>query len=244
MKLNDLGVGMDQYDRRARLMPALLVILPAAFTVIALVPDEVLGWGGGIALIFQAGASFLLAQMVGDIGKRKEPKLFESFGGRPTEMLLSYQHAPNKVVLADRHKKLAKLLPKVKMPTPDAEQKNLNAAFEIYTACCDKLRSLVRADKDKFADVHRENIHYGFRRNLWALKPAGITITAIALVIGGAEIYGSVNEHLPFSLVLPVITGVDALLLVLWVFFITKPWVKRAAVLYAERLVEALDALV
>lgn len=244
MKLNDLGVGMDQYDRRARLMPALLVILPAALTVIALAPAEVLGWGGGVALIVQAGASFLLAQMVGDIGKRKESKLFESFGGRPTEMLLSHQHAPSKVVLADRHKKLAKLFTKIRIPTADTEQQDLKAAFEIYTACCDKLRSLVRAEKDKFSDVHRENIHYGFRRNLWALKPAGITITAVALVIGGAEIYGAVSEHLPVSLVLPLIVGVDALFLVWWIFFITNSWVKRAAVLYAERLMEALDALV
>ena len=30
MALTDLGIGMDQYDRNARLKPALLVILPAA----------------------------------------------------------------------------------------------------------------------------------------------------------------------------------------------------------------------
>jgi hypothetical protein len=244
MRLTDLGIGMDQYDRRARLMPALLLILPAALAVVTLAPDDVLGWGGGIALIAQAGGSFLLAQMVGDIGKRKEPKLFESFGGRPTEMLLSHQQALNRVMLAERHKKLAKLFPKIKIPTADAEQKDPKAAFEIYTACCDKLRGLVRAEKDKFPDVHRENIHYGFRRNLWALKPAGIIITAIALMVVGAEVYGSVSEHQPVSLVLPVIAGIDALLLVWWIFFITKSWVKRAAVLYAERLMEALDALV
>jgi hypothetical protein len=41
-----------------------------------------------------------------------------------------------------------------------------------------------------------------------------------------------------------VIAGIDALLLVCGAFFITRPWVKRAAVLYAERLMEALDLLV
>src|SRR5687767_14473539 len=123
MALNDLGIGMDQYDRNARLKPALLVILPAALAVVALAPDAVLGWSGGIALIFQLGGSFLLAQIVGDIGKKKEPKLFKSFGGRPTELLLSHEHAPNNVVLAERHRKLAKLFPKLKIPTADAEQK-------------------------------------------------------------------------------------------------------------------------
>lgn len=242
MKLGDLGIGMDQYDRRARLMPALLVILPATLAVVALAPDAVLGWGGGIALILQAGGSFLLAQFVGDIGKRKEPKLFESFGGRPTERLLSHQHAPNKVILADRHKKLGKLFPKIKIPTAADELRDPEGALEIYTACCDKLRGLVRAQKEKFADVHRENIHYGFRRNLWALKPAGIAVTLVALVSVGPEIYGSVSAHQSISLVQPVVAAIDGLLLFSWIL-ITKSWVKRAAVLYSERFMEALDAL-
>lgn len=244
MKLGDLGIGMDQYDRRARLMPALLVILPATLAVVALAPDAVLGWGGGIALIVQAGGSFLLAQFVGDIGKRKEPKLFESFGGRPTERLLSHQHAPNKVILADRHKKLGKLFPKIKIPTAADEQRDPEGALEIYTACCDKLRGLVRAQKEKFADVHRENIHYGFRRNLWGMKPAGIAVTFVALISVGPEIYGSVKAHQAISLVQPVVAAIDGLLLFSWIFLITKSWVKRAAVLYSERFMEALDALV
>jgi hypothetical protein len=33
------------------------------------------------------------------------------------------------------------------------------------------------------------------------------------------------------------------LLLLCWILWITKTWVKRAAVLYAERLMEALDTL-
>jgi hypothetical protein len=133
MKLTDLGIGMDQYDRNARLKPALLVVLPVALAVVALAPDAVVGWGGGIALIVQAGGTFLVAQLVGGIGKRKEPKLFEYFGGRPTELLLSHVHAPNKVALTDRHWKLAKLFPKIKLPTEAQEIKNSKAAFEIYT---------------------------------------------------------------------------------------------------------------
>lgn len=222
-------------------MPALLVILPTALSVVALAPDAVLGWGGGIALIVQAGGSFLLAQFVGDFGKRKEPKLFAAFGGRPTERLLSHQHAPNKVILADRHKRLGKLFPRIKIPTAAEEQRDPEGALEIYTACCDKLRGLVRAQKEKFADVHRENIHYGFRRNLWALKPAGIAVTLVALVSVGL---GSVNAHQSISLVQPVVAAIDGLLLCSWIFLITKSWVKRAAVLYSERLMEALDALV
>lgn len=243
MKIGDLGIGMDQYDRNARLKPALLVVLPVALAVVALAPDAVLGWGGGIALIIQAGGSFLVAQIVGDIGKRKEPKLFEYFGGRPTELLLSHVHAPNKVALADRHAKLAKLFPKIRIPTAAEEKKDSKGAFEIHTACCDKLRGLVRAQKDKFPLVHRENINYGFRRNLWGIKPFGIVATVIAAIIVAAEMAGSVMAHEEVRLVQPVVAGINVLLLLVWIFIATRDWVKRAAVLYAERLLESLDVL-
>jgi hypothetical protein len=203
MKLADMGIGMDQYDRNARLKPALLGILPAALAVVALAPDAVLGWSGGIALIVQAGGSFLLAQIVGDIGKKKEPQLFEYFGGRPTELLLSHEHAPNKVGLAERHRKLAKLFPKLKIPTADAETKDPKAALDIYTACVDKIRGLARTDKVKFPDVHRENIHYGFRRNLWGLKQYGIAITAVAAIVVCADMAGSLMSHEPVHLAQP-----------------------------------------
>ena len=195
MKLEDLGIGMDQYDRRARLMPALLVLLPAALAVLALAPDAVLGWSGGVALIVQFGGSFLLAQIVGDIGKKKEPRLFESFGGRPTELMLCHEHAPNKILLAERHRKLAKLFPKIKIPTAAAEKKDPKAALDVYTACVDKIRGLVRTEKEKFPHVHRENIHYGFRRNLWGLKPWGVAVSAVAVTAVGADVIGRVMSH-------------------------------------------------
>jgi hypothetical protein len=243
MKLADMGIGMDQYDRNARLKPALLVILPAALAVVAMAPDAVLGWSGGIALIVQAGGSFLLAQIVGDIGKKKEPKLFEYFGGRPTELMLSHEHAPNKVVLAERHRELAKLFPKIRIPTATSEKKNSKAALHIYTACVDKIRGIARADKVKFPDVHRENIHYGFRRNLWALKQYSIAIAVVATVVVCADMAGRLMSHEPVQLAQPVIVIINLLLLLVWIFVVTRAWVKRAAMLYAERLLETLDVL-
>lgn len=241
MALSDLGVGMDQYDRNARLKPALLVVLPAALATVALVPEAGLGWSGGIALIVQAGGSFLLAQIVGDVGKKKEQKLFQYFGGRPTELLLHRAYAPNKVLLAERHRKLATLFPKIRLPTANQEEKDPHAAFDIYAACVDKLRGMVRANKEKFPHVHRENIHYGFRRNLWALKPYGIGVTIVAAVIVCTEMLGSVMSHRQIHLVQPVIVSIDLLLIVVWVLTVTRDWVKRAAMLYAERLLEVLD---
>ncbi|MGE0362685.1 MAG: hypothetical protein AB7H93_08540, partial [Vicinamibacterales bacterium] len=85
---------------------------------------------------------------------------------------------------------------------------------------------------------------YGFRRNLWALKPAGIVVTFVALASVGAEMFGSVSARQSIGLVQPAVAAIDVLLLFSWIFLITESWVKRAATLYAERFMEALDTLV
>lgn len=244
MKLEDLGIGMDQYDRRARLMPALLVLLPAALAVIALAPDAILGWSGGVALIVQFGGSFLLAQIVGDIGKKKEAGLFDSFGGRPTERMLCHEHAPNKILLGERHRKLAKLFPKIKIPTAAAEKADPKAALDVYTACVDKIRGQVRTEMENFPHVHRENINYGFRRNLWGLKPWGIAVSAVAVTAVGAHMMGRVMSHEQVHLAQPIVLVADVLLLLIWIFAVTREMVRRGAALYADRLLEALDTLV
>ena len=159
-------------------------------------------------------------------------------------MLLSHVHAPNKVALADRHGKLAKLFPKIKIPTAAEEKNDSKGSFDSYTACCDKLRGMVRAEKDKFPLVHRENINYGFRRNLWGIKSWGIVVAAIAIGVVAAEMASSVIAHEQVHLVKPIVTSVNLLMLLAWIFIVTRDWVKRAAVLYAERLLEALDVLV
>jgi hypothetical protein len=46
MQVSDLGIGTDQYDRRARLTPVWLVLLPAALAVVAPAADAIVGWSG------------------------------------------------------------------------------------------------------------------------------------------------------------------------------------------------------
>ena len=162
-------LGMDLYDRRARLRPALLLILPAALTIIALADNPLGGWPMWLAVLLQAGGGFVLAQFVGDIGRKREKALFDAWGGRPTENLLSHEHAGNKVVLKARHKKFGKLIAGVKAPTEEAEAKDPAAANQVYAAVADRLRAHVRGKPEGEA-AHRENIHYGFRRNSWGLK--------------------------------------------------------------------------
>jgi hypothetical protein len=176
-------------------------------------------------------------------GKRKEQALFDSFGGRPTERMLCHEHASNKILVAERHRQLAKLFPKVKIPTADSEKKDRRAALEVYAACVYKMRAQARANKEKFPHVHRENVHYGFRRNLWGLKPYAVAITLVSLIVVSADMVGQLMAHQQIHLAVPAIAGVDLLLLVTWILVVNRDWMRRGAILYAERLLEALDVL-
>jgi hypothetical protein len=237
MKLPSFG--MDRYDRRARLMPALFAVLPITLTVIALAPDAIKGWSGALAVAIQAGGSLVLAQIVGDIGKKKELGLYARFGGRPTDRLLSHKTAPNKTILAMRHAKLQGLMQKVKIPTAAAEEKNPAGAADVYAACVDVLRGKCRGNEAVF----RENMQFGFRRNLWGVKKLGIIAALIGVLVVGAEVYGLASAHERVSPAFWLIGGLNLLILAAWIFFITPAWVIRAGNLYADRLIEVLDSM-
>jgi hypothetical protein len=237
-----LTLALDSYDRTARLKPALTLFLPVTLTIIALAPGDVLGWSAALAAIVQAGGSFVLAQFIGDVGKRKEPQLFSQFGGRPTDQLLSHRHAPNRVTLALRHEKLRRLFPSIVLPTREGEERDPKAALEVYSACVEQLRNRTR-DKQRFGGVFRELVHYGFRRNLWGLRAAGASLAIIASVILCVALYGFTSTHQNVGLIVPIIAVINLAMTCLWLFVITPSWVMRAARLYADRLVEALDTM-
>jgi hypothetical protein len=232
-------VSMDQYDRHARLKPALVAFLPISLTVLALAPEAIAGWSGALALIIQAGGSYLLAQIIGDIGKKKESALYARFGGRPSDRLLSHKTAPNKTILAMRHAKLQVLMGKVRIPTASAEDKNPTAAADVYAGCVDFLRGKCRGDQSVF----RENMNFGFRRNLWGIKKAGIMASLVGVIVICSELYGLASAHEPINPALWFIAGLDVLMLAIWIFVVTPAWVIRAGHLYADRLMEALDAM-
>src|SRR6266446_697497 len=99
-------VHLDRYTFQARLLPALIVVFPIALTTVAL--------GGasmrtaGLSIVTWAGGTMLLAQLARDGGKRREPALFESWGGKPTVARLRHRGPTNPIILARWHSKLKK----------------------------------------------------------------------------------------------------------------------------------------
>ena len=233
----------DEYTRRARIYPALLVALPLGLLALAIFPDGLPGWKLLSSLIVLSGGAKLLGQVGRDWGRKKQPKLFEMWGGKPTTRMLRHRDATNKVILARRHAKLHKLMPEIKIPASEDEQAHPDQADEVYESCVAFLLESTR-DKKKFRLVFEENCNYGFRRNLWGMKPLGITTTVIGILGIGVVVVAYYFQKDMWVPRIGIACGIGNLLLLLgWLFWFTPQWVKTTADGYAERLLAACEDL-
>jgi hypothetical protein len=233
---------LDSYSRRARLEPALIVALPAGLATLAWFPSGLLGWGLMWSLIVYCGGAALLSQVARDRGKNKEDLLYDSWGGKPTTRFLRHRDSANKVLLEQRHKRLQEMLPAVKIPTQKDEKSDPTNADQVYETCTVFLIERTR-NRERFPLIFEENCNYGFRRNLWGMKPLGIAISAAGTcAVVALLILDWTKGIIPNPIV--IMSGlIEIVLLLGWLFWFTPEWVRIAAKAYAERLLAACDTL-
>ena len=236
-------VGLDSYSRRARLAPALLVLLPVGIAALAWFPGPPTWWQPLLGILLSCGVVLLLSQLGRDRGVRLEPVLFAEWGGSPTVRGLRHQGSVNAIALQRRHEKLRVLVPGIQLPTHDEETADSKGADQAYDACIAILREKTR-DRKLFPLVFDENCNYGFRRNLLGLKWVGVTFAALGTVATGVLIIldaYTLRQRVPPSVVAAFVT--DVLLLLVYALIITPSWVRIAAEGYAARLLAACEAL-
>ena len=83
--------------------------------------------------------------------------------------------------------------------------------------------------------MQHENAAYGFRRNLLALKPIGVTLSAAGLLVDAG--WAVVVE---ISSAVAVLGVTHALLLVGWLVVVRQEWVREQGERYADQLFGAL----
>jgi hypothetical protein len=200
-------------------------------------------WAATLGITTWAGGTALLAQVARDGGKRKEAALFASWGGMPTVARLRHRDAANPMTLARWHAKLKKAMGNVKMPTAQQEAADPENADIVYDTCSTFLRGHTRSEK-KFPLLFAENCNYGFRRNLWGMKPVGtaVVLTSLVIMIGLLIVDPSARRSAQFTAI-ALGGGIDILLLAGWLFVFKPNWVRVPAEAYAQRLLEACETL-
>jgi hypothetical protein len=133
------------------------------------------------------------------------------------------------------------LLPDLAMPRAEQESANREHADDIYASCTNYLIERTRKGDENHL-IHAENINYGYRRNLWAMKPAGLTLAVIAvLCCSGKILYSARTGELP---IIPFAAAAgSAILMVWWAIRINPSWVRIAGEEYARRLLERCETL-
>jgi len=232
----------DPYVRRARLQPALLTILPLALAFLAFFPGGLVGWGIVWTVLVACGGTALLAQVARDRGKTKEAALFQMWNGKPTTRILRHRDAPNDVLLRRRHSALQLLVTGIRIPSPVEEQNDPGHADQTYDACTAFLIERTRS-KERFPLVFEENCNYGFRRNLWGMKPLGLAISLLASLAIGLLLVSDFRRGVTAPPIVFVCEAIAVFFLIGWIGWFTPGWVKIAADSYAERLIASCESL-
>ncbi len=174
----------DTYTLKARVAPALLMVLPLFLVIYAWLPGSLdLGILTTVGA-FSLAAVVALAYEVGQAGRRIQPGLFESWGGAPTTQLLRHSGEITPDAKARFREVLAKHRPDLVLPTAQLEQQDPSAADAAYEKAVEWLREQTR-EAGRFPLVADENATFGFHRNLYALRgvayaAAGVGVTGCA----------------------------------------------------------------
>lgn len=225
----------DRYTTSARVAPALVALSPLLVLAVALgVGSTPIAFGGAAVL---AGLAFLASEAVRGAGQRLEPTLWKRWGGRPSEMKLSWGADTPRAALMRRRGEV-EAATDVPLPSEEEERANPAKAASTYTEAVSRLRNLTR-DHERFPLVFAENISYGFRRNLLGVKPFGLAACLITLA-GSAAILifreGDIDSRLAV-VGLPAVVAIT--LLGTWTLLIRPDWVRPVAERYAEQLLGA-----
>src|SRR5271165_6378507 len=155
--INLINLIADGYDRKARLYPALLLVAPVVVVGVAMLSAKLSVLESLGAALVGFGGAFLLTQLAGDAGKKREKELFAKWGGMPSVSIFRHRDTRlNAIIKARYHKILSRLVKEARAPSVQQEQAEPDNADVIYAAWSDYLRVNTR-DTKKFALLFREN---------------------------------------------------------------------------------------
>lgn len=240
----------DPYEKKARIFPGLLVILPITVPLVCNYGPKHPLLTAVLTLLAGCGAIYTIAAVSRGLGKAVEEKLVSDWGGLPTTIVLRHRDSFLDAITKKKYHGLIASKFDLTMPSSEEEQVNPYQADEAYRAVGVSMRALTR-DTKKYALLFKENIAYGFHRNMLGLKPIGIVTSfggivyaALAAQLVSAETpYVRVDRIVALDITQGLTLAVSSALLLAWIAYFNKKSVRRIAFSYAERLLEALNSV-
>ena len=245
--LSALTFLLNPYDRKARFQPALLTGLPLFVCLAVLVSGFGWFWTVVSGVMLFCGATTWLTQLGRDRGKALEPALFRAWGGKPSVAML--RHRDERLSTSDKERYrafLRRMVPGLKLASLKKEQRSPEQADDGYQGATTWLLDQTRG-RSRIELLFLENMNYGFRRNLWALKPFALAFDAISIAVVllsgiglSADIAGGSPPANTTIIMCALLTVVHASV---FVVVVRSDWVRGPAEAYAGQLLAACDRL-
>lgn len=231
------------YAWYARTTPMFLVLVPLGLGISVWFPETTWERLAGIILA-PAALAILLGEKGRDRGRRLQATLWASWGGPLLTQYLRHRDSTiNQLLKAEYHGKLAWLLPNIRIPSASEEAADPVAADQVFDACAQHIVNVVREDPKRFDTAFRENRSYGFRRNLWGIRPLGTLFSICGLLASMSYLYARYADCQFFTLTWLSSTVICAGLLFFWAFLVNSDWVRAANDAYARRVLEAIPRM-
>jgi hypothetical protein len=235
---------LDAYSLRARLAPAIIASAPAIAFVALLISWSRISVSNTIATLGLAVLLYALADFARGRGRRTEPAIYEALGGKPSITMMRFSDDSFDTQAKTRYHSF--LAGKVDETAPSIadEQKDPAAADRFYDRCGAWLREHTR-DAKKFSILFNENVTYGYRRNLFAMKWPALALNLLTVLVSVAILFaGGPFAGLSAFKSRLVVVFVVAVIHVLYIgFAVNLAAVGEAAKAYARQLILSCETL-
>jgi hypothetical protein len=194
------------------------------------------------------GVVYLLSELGRSLGKGREAKMQARWGPKPAIQMLRQTDRQLARPTKERYRLfLAEQALNEPLPDEESEKRDPGAADEIYESMVQWLREQCRGPT--FGLVEKEAVSYGFRRNMYGLKPVGI----VAALVSTAVVAFVTSMSVPWGRSVIEVTSSDLGLLLagtyslstlaFWLAVVRAIWVRESATQYATALLACCDRL-
>ena len=243
--MSSLASLFDTYGLRARVQPALLALLPVFITIAVWFPGLYDRAVGLIGVATACGVLAVLANVARARGRKVQPRLYAKWGGEPTTRWLSHagDHL-DPLTKARYHAYLSEHINGWRAPSEERESRDPRSAEVAYESAVRWLRERP-GEGPRYSLISKENVSYGFRRNLYGLKPVGLPLAVICVagnvIAGGLSSLGELVDFPPEAVASLVLSLVAV---VVWIGIVRETWVRDAGDSYARALLATCDQTV
>lgn len=226
---------LSSYERRARLIPGLVALLPISVTLGALGWSKIPVIATIGAVLVAAGGPMILAHFVGDRGRAAQAVLVAAWKGFPTTKLLRLSEAAENAKQRDVWREALEAYTGASLLDADAERSAPKEADDAIGVAVAQVRHFGFGDK---ADPRAaaENAQYGLERNIYGIR---VVARVLAIVCMASATFAACHAGF-HNRAADAGAGIDALIFIFWVFVPSAGRTEEAGKRYAARLFDAV----